>query len=129
MTAAAGCSDRLLFTPDDRSDFIRLEFHSRESLNFSITKPPTAGGSPFQPPMHCVPGDLFDSSNSKLIQTLDAESRDLIKGGTSLLESIIRCPVSRAEGLPTSLALVPTTLPPPRRVEAVANDGSDVALF
>jgi hypothetical protein len=62
-------------------------------------------------------------------QTLDAESRDLIKGGTPVLESIIRCPSCRAECLPASLALVATMLSPPGLVEAVANDGSDVAMF
>jgi len=78
--------------------------------------------------MHGVPRDLFDPSNGRLVQTLDAESRDLSKGGTPVLESIIRCPVGRAEGFPTSLALVPTTLSPPRRAAAVANDGWEVTF-
>src|SRR5262249_29619935 len=117
--------DRLLFPPDDRSDLSALEFHSRESLNFSIIKPPAAGGSPFQPPMHGVPADPVDSSDNRLVEALDTEGGDSIKCGATVLESIIGRASRRGEGLSTSLTLVPTTLSPPRRVEAVATDGSD----
>jgi hypothetical protein len=40
---------------------------------------------------------------------LDTERGDFIKGGTTVLESIIRCPGCRAEGLSTSPTLVATT--------------------
>ena len=78
--------------------------------------------------MDRIPSDSLDSSDGRLIQALDTERGDFIKGGATVLESIIGCPGCRAERLPTSSALVATTLPPPSRVEAVANDGSDVAF-
>src|SRR5262249_4174547 len=59
----------------------------------------------------------------------DTEGGDSIKRGAAVLEAIIRRASRRGKGLPTSLTLVPTTLSPPRRVEAVADDGPDVALF
>jgi len=78
--------------------------------------------------MDRVPGNTLDASDSGLVQTFDTESSNLIKDRTLVLKSVIRCPGGRAEGLSTSPALVATTLSPPRRVEAVANDGSDVAF-
>ena len=63
-----------------------------------------------------------------LVQTFDTEGGDLIKDRTPVLESMIRCPGCRAERLPTSLALVATTLSPSSLVEAMANDGSGVAF-
>jgi hypothetical protein len=75
--------------------------------------------------MNRVPGNSLDSSDRRLIQTFDTEGGDFIKGRTTVLESIIRCPVCRAECLSTSPALVATTLSLPSRVETVANDGSD----
>ena len=79
--------------------------------------------------MNRIPGDSFDSSNGRLVQTFDTEGGDFIKGGATVLESIIRCPGCRAERLPTSLALVATTLSPPGLVKTMANDGSGVAIF
>ena len=79
--------------------------------------------------MYCVPCDLFDPSDGGLVEALDTEGGDSIKCGATVLESIIGRASRRGEGLSTSLTLVPTTLSPPRRVEAVAHDGSDVALF
>ena len=78
--------------------------------------------------MDRIPGNSLDSSDGRLIQALDTEGGDFIKPGATVLESIIRCPVCRAERLSTRPALVATSLPPPGRVKAVANDGSDLAL-
>ena len=78
--------------------------------------------------MNRIPGNLLDSSNGGLAQTFDTEGGDLIEDRTPVLESVIRCPDSRAERLPTSLALVATSFPPSSRVEAMANDGSGVAF-
>ena len=72
--------------------------------------------------MDRIPGDPLDSSDGRLIQALDTVRGDFIERGATVLESIIRCPVCRAERLSTSLALVATTLSRLRRVEAVAND-------
>ena len=74
--------------------------------------------------MDRVPGNSLDSSDGRLIQAFDAERRNFIKGGSPVLESMIRCTSCRAERLPTSLALVATTLPPPGLVEAVGDDVS-----
>jgi hypothetical protein len=79
--------------------------------------------------MNRVPGNTLDSSDGRLIQTFDTESSNLIKHRTPVLKSIIRCPGGRAERLSTSPTLVATTLSRPSRVEAVANDGSDVAFL
>jgi hypothetical protein len=69
-------------------------------------------------------GDSLDSSNGRLIEAFDNEGGDFIKRGTVVLQSIIRCPVCRAEYLTTSLALVATMLPPSGLVKAMTNDGS-----
>jgi hypothetical protein len=81
-------------------------------------------------PTESVRDRVFEhyASNGRLVQTLDIERGDSIKRGAAVLESIISCPGCRAEHLPTSLALVATTLAPPSCVETMANDGSDVAL-
>ena len=79
--------------------------------------------------MHRIPGDSLDSSNGRLVQTLDSERSDFIKCGEAVLESIISCPGCRAERLPTSLALVATTLPPPGLVEAVGDNLSGSGFF
>jgi len=120
--------DRLLLTPDDRSDLICLKFYDGESLYSSIIEPTTPDPCSFQPPMNRIPGDSLDSSNGRLIEAFDTKGGDFIKRGATVLESIIRCPFCRAECLFTSLTLVATTLSPPGRVKAVANDGSDVTF-
>jgi hypothetical protein len=63
-----------------------------------------------------------------LDEVFGKDSRNFIKGATPVLESMIGCSGCRAERLPTILALVATTLPPPSRIEAMANDGSSVAF-
>jgi hypothetical protein len=82
-----------------------------------------------QPTMNCIPGDSFDSSDGRLVQTLDTQGGDLIKDCTSMLDSIIWRPSCRAKCLPTNLALVATTLPSCCLVEAMANDGCGAAIF
>jgi hypothetical protein len=44
------------------------------------------------PAMDRIPGDALDSSDGRLVQTLDTEGGDFIKGGATVLESIIRRP-------------------------------------
>jgi len=121
--------DRLLLAPHDGSDLVGLKFYDGKSVYFQIIEPTTAGGCPLQPAMNSVPADSVDSSNGRLVEAFDTEGGDSIKRGAAVLESIIRRASRRGKGLPTSLTLVPTTLSPPRRVEAVADDGPDVALF
>src|SRR5262249_37615523 len=93
-----------------------------------IVKATTATGCFFQPAMDRIPGNSLNSSDGRLIETFDTEEGDFIKGGETVLESVVRCPDCRAERLSTSLALVATTLSPLSRIEAVANDGSDIAF-
>jgi hypothetical protein len=119
---------RLFLAPDDRSDLVCLKLYRGEPSYLSITEATTAASCLFQPAMNRIPGNSFDSSDSRLVHTLDTESGDFIKRGVSVLESIIRGPVCRGERLPTSLALVTTTLSPPGLVEAVANDDSEVTF-
>jgi hypothetical protein len=78
--------------------------------------------------MHRIPGNLLDSSNGGLAQTFDTEGGDLIKDHAPVLESMIRSPGCRAERLPTSPATVSTPFPPSGLVEAMANNGSEVAF-
>jgi hypothetical protein len=110
-------------------DLIGLKFPQGESSYPSIIEPAAPGGCSFQPAMYCIPGDFFDSSNGRLVQTLDTEGGNFIKRVAAMLESIISCPGCRAERLSTSLTLVATSFSPPRLVETVANNGSRVTFF
>jgi hypothetical protein len=78
--------------------------------------------------MNRIPSNPLDSSDGGLVQTLDTESRNFIKGATPVLKSMIGCSGCRAERLPTILATVSTSFPPSSRVEAMANDGSGDAF-
>jgi hypothetical protein len=106
-----------------------LEFHSRESLNFSITKPPAAGACLLQPAMNRIPGNSFDSSDGGLVEAFHAESGHFIKGGATVVKSVIRRPDCRAECLSASLTQEATTLSPPGPIEPMANDGSCTTVF
>src|SRR5262249_39647203 len=110
--------------PDDRFNLVCLKLYRGEPSYFSIAEATTPASCSFQPAMDCVPGDLLPSSDGRLIQAFDTEAGDFIEPGATVLESIIRCPVCRAERLAASLALVATTLCRLGPVEAVANDGS-----
>ena len=61
-----------------------------------------------------------------LVEPLDTKGGYSVKRRAAVLESIIRRASRRGEGLPARLATIATMLTPPRPVEAVANDGSDV---
>jgi hypothetical protein len=100
----------LLLATDDRSDLIGLKFHSRKILDFSVVESTTAGACLLQPAMHRVPGNSFDSSDRRLVQAFDTQSSNFIQRGAAVLKSMIRCATGQAERLPTSLALVATTL-------------------
>jgi len=120
--------DRVLLAPDDRADLVCLKLHDGKSRCPSIVEATTGTGGPFEPAINRIPGESLHSSDRRLIQPFDAESRDFIKGRAPVLESMIGCPGCRAERLPTHLALVATTLPPSGHVEPMANDGSGVAF-
>src|SRR5262249_26092179 len=120
--------DRLLLVSHNGSDFVRLKFRDGKAFYFSIIKLTATGGCSFQPPMNCVPAEPVDSSDGRLVEAFDTEGGDSIKRRAAVLESIIRCASRRGEDLPARLATIATMLTPPRPVEAVANDGSDVVF-
>jgi hypothetical protein len=109
--------------------FRPLEVLLQKSLYRSTIEPATPSSRSFEPTMHCVPCDLFDSSDGGLVGSFNAESRHFIEGSTTVLESMIRSSGCRAERLPTSLTLVATTLAPPSPIEAMANDSPCTAVF
>ena len=80
--------------------------------------------------MDRIPGNSLDPSDGGLIQTLDTEKGDFIKGGAPVLETIIRCSGCRGERLAASPALAAATLSPSCLVEAMAKDlsGSRLSL-
>jgi hypothetical protein len=118
----------LLLATDDRSDLVGLKFPSRKTLDFSVIESTTAGAGLLQPAMNRIPGNSFDSSDRRLVQAFDTQSSNSIKRGATVLESIIRCATGRGERLPTSLALVATTLSPSSFVKTMANDGAHVVF-
>jgi hypothetical protein len=66
----------------------------------------TRVGDPFEPAIDGIPGDLFDARDGGLVQAFDAESGNVIEGRAAMLQSMIRRPGVRAEGLTASLASV-----------------------
>jgi hypothetical protein len=110
--------------PDDRFDFVCLKLHHREFFYFSVVETTAPDPGSFQPAMDCIPGDSLTRANGRLVQTLDTERRDFIEGSATVLKSIIGCPGRRVECLPTSWALVATTLPPLSLVETVTDNAS-----
>jgi hypothetical protein len=74
-----------------------------------------------EPAIDSISADSLCSSDCGLIQTFDDESRNLIKGRMTVLESVVGCARVRAEALPTNPATVSTTTPPLGFVEAVAD--------
>jgi hypothetical protein len=57
-----------------------------------MAEPTTPAGCFFQPAMNRVPGNSLGSSDGRLVHTLDTEGGNFIKGGATVLESIIKCP-------------------------------------
>ena len=85
--------DLLFLAPDDRFDLVRLKLCRGKPSYCSIAEATTPEGCSFQPAMDRIPGDSFDSSDGRLIQALDTEGGDFMKGATPILESIIGRPV------------------------------------
>jgi hypothetical protein len=84
--------DRLFPAPNDRSDLVCLKFLNREPIYFLIVKETTAGSCFFQPAMDCIPGKALEASDGGLVHAFDTEGGNSIKGGATVLQSIIRCP-------------------------------------
>ena len=65
----------------------------------------TTGGSSFlQPAIHGVPCDPLNSGDGSFVDTLDAESGNLIEHGSAMLESGIDSAAVPAESAATTLA-------------------------
>jgi hypothetical protein len=62
---------RLSLVPDNRLDLVGLKLCRGDPSDFSVAETTTPAGCSFQPAMNCIPGDPFDSSDSRLVQTLD----------------------------------------------------------
>jgi hypothetical protein len=102
-------------------DLIGLKFRSRKILDFSVIESATAGACLLQPAMNRIPGNCFDSSDRRLVQSIYTQSSNFIKRGATMLKPIIRCANGRGERLPTSVALVAAAVPPLSFVETVAS--------
>ena len=79
--------DRVLLAPDDRADLVCLKLHDDKSRCPSIVEATTGAGGPLQPAINRIPGESLHSSDRRLIQPFDAESRDFIKGRAPVLPS------------------------------------------
>jgi hypothetical protein len=115
----------LFLAEDGRANLVCLKLGNSDAGYFSIVESTTRGGCLFEPAIDSIPADSLYSSDCGLIQTFDAESRNLIKGRTTVLESIVGCAHVQAEGLPANPATVSTALSPVSLVEAVADDVSN----
>jgi hypothetical protein len=115
---------RLFLASHDRFDFVCLQLRDREPIYSSIVEATTPIGCSCKPAMDRIPGNSLDPSDSRFAHAFDAQSRDFIKSGAPVLESIIGCPGRRAKCLPTRSALVATTFPPPSLVETVTDNAS-----
>ena len=106
-----------------RAHLIGLQLRDLNSGDPSIVESTTRTGCPFQPAIHRVLSYLLDSSNRGFVQTFDTQSRDLVEGRSSVLESMVKCPAVPTEGFPASLTSVSTALPPLGLVKAISNHG------
>ena len=104
---------RLLFATDQSADLVRLQFADLDPGDSLMVESATGGSGPFQLASHCVPSDLFDSGNRRLVHPFDAESGDLIERSSAMLEAIIDCAAVLAEGPAATLASEATTFASP----------------
>jgi hypothetical protein len=113
---------------DDRANLVCLKLGNGDASYFSIIESTTGGGCLFEPAIDSVPGDSLYPSNRRLAQSLDAESRNLIKGHTTVLESIVGCAGIGAESFAASAATISPPLPPLGFVESVADNVSETGF-
>src|SRR5262249_334836 len=107
-----------------RSDLVGLKFRGPEPGCFSIVEATAAVARFFQPAIDRIPTDALDAGDSRLVQTFDAETRNLIKGGAAMLKTMVRAPRIGAERLRASLTPISTALPPTGLIEAKTDDAS-----
>src|SRR4029077_14294454 len=109
--------DRLLFTLRYRADLVGLELGGLEPSCFLIVEAAAAAAGFFPPAINGIPADAVDTRNCRLVQTLDTESRNLIKGVATMLKSIVGSPSIGRERFLAGLASISTALSPTRLVE------------
>ena len=96
---------------NDRANLVRLKPGNRDFSYFSTIESTTRGGCLFEPAIDGIPGNWLYRSNRGPVQSLDAESRNLIKGRTTVLESIVGRAGIGTESFSASAATISTTLP------------------
>ena len=74
------------------------------------------------PAMNGIPGDALYPSDRRLVQALNAESGDVIKGRATMLESMVWRTGVRAEGLTASPTPESTPFPRLGCIETKADD-------
>ena len=109
---------------DDRANLVCLKLGNGDASYFSIIESTTSGGCLFEPAIDSVPGDSLYASNRGPVQSLDAESGNLIESCTTVLESMVGRAGIGAESFAASAATISTTPPPLGFVESVANNVS-----
>lgn len=111
---------------------IGLQFADLDPRDPLMVEAATRVSSPFQPAIHRVPGKLLDSGYRGFVRTLDAESGDLVKGFTAVMESMVEYPAVLTVSFPATLESVfpPLSLPSLVQaiilVEAIIDDGIGV---
>jgi hypothetical protein len=116
--------DGFFLVVDDGTHLICLKLCDGDSRYFSIVKPATKGSGFFQPVSHRVPCDSLYARDCGLVQTLNTQGSNFVKGRSTVLEPMVWATGIRAECLSASPALVATPLPPLGLIEAVADDAS-----
>ena len=113
---------RLRFATEQSADFVGLEFADRDPGDHLLAESATRGRSFLQPTIHGVPSDLLDSSDRRFVDTLDAESGNLIEHGSAMLESVIDRAAVSAESPATTRATESSAFSPVGLVESIANN-------
>ena len=111
----------LIFAADQRADLVRLQFTDLNLGNLLMIETLTRSSSLFQPAIHCVPRDLLDSGDRRFVDTLDAESGNLIERCSAMLESMIDGAAVPAECSATALASESSAFSPAGLVESKTN--------
>jgi hypothetical protein len=113
---------RLIFAADQRADLVRLQFTDSNFGDLFMVEAATTGSSFLQPAIHGIPRDLLESSDGRLIDSLDAESSDLIEHSPAMLEAVISGAAVSAESPATTLASESSAFSPAGLVESKTNN-------
>jgi len=112
----------LIFAADQRANLIGLQFADLDLGDPSMVEQTTGGSGLFQPVIHCIPGNMLDSGDGRFVDSLDAESGNLIEHGSAMLEAVIDRAAVSAEGPATTLASESSAFSPAGLVESKTNN-------